>query len=164
MVNADKHGHWRYLCGALLSKTVVNLHSMTCCYALFATGALGNLNICNHWILLRIIEYSCHISCRPKMLCLRTFFGLKVNGIVVNRGICFTVKTRSYRPHILRIYHLILNRIDTLRLHMKDNSKCITISFSTSTWSHCFVGIETNLGSFHQLGLNPMEIDLRRVN
>ena len=33
---------------------------------------------------------------------------------------------------------------------MKDNSKCITISLSTSTWSHCFVGIEVNLGS----GLN----------
>ena len=25
---------------------------------------------------------------------------------------------------------------------MKDNSKCITISLSTSTWSHCFVDIE----------------------
>ena len=30
---------------------------------------------------------------------------------------------------------------------MKDNSKCITISLSTSTCSHCFVGIEVNLGS-----------------
>ena len=30
---------------------------------------------------------------------------------------------------------------------MKDNSKCITISLPTSTWSHCFVGIEANLGS-----------------
>ena len=27
------------------------------------------------------------------------------------------------------------------RLDMKDNSKCITISLSTSTWSHCFVSI-----------------------
>ena len=30
---------------------------------------------------------------------------------------------------------------------MRDNSKCITISLPTSTWSHCFVGIEVNLGS-----------------
>ena len=30
---------------------------------------------------------------------------------------------------------------------MKDKSKCITISFTTSTWSHCFEGIEENLGS-----------------
>ena len=35
------------------------------------------------------------------------------------------------------------------RLDMKDNSKCITISLSTSTWSHCFVGIEVNLGSVY---------------
>ena len=33
------------------------------------------------------------------------------------------------------------------RLDMKDNSKCITISLSTSTWSHCFVDFEVNLGS-----------------
>ena len=32
-------------------------------------------------------------------------------------------------------------------LDMKDNSKCITISLPTSTWSHCFVDIEVNLGS-----------------
>ena len=30
---------------------------------------------------------------------------------------------------------------------MRDNSKCIMISSSTSTWSHCFVGIEVNWGS-----------------
>ena len=30
---------------------------------------------------------------------------------------------------------------------MKDNSKCITISMSTSTCSHCFVDIEVNCGS-----------------
>ena len=30
---------------------------------------------------------------------------------------------------------------------MKDNSKCITTSLSTSTWSHCFVDFEANSGS-----------------
>ena len=30
---------------------------------------------------------------------------------------------------------------------MRDNRKCITISLSTSTWSHCFVDIEVNWGS-----------------
>ena len=39
-----------------------------------------------------------------------------------------------------------------LKLDMKDNSKCITISLPTSTWSHCFVGIEGNSGSVHYLG------------
>ena len=46
----------------------------------------------------------------------------------------------------------LLNRHDPnnglkARLDMKDNSKCITISLPTSTWSHCFVDIEVNLGS-----------------
>ena len=39
-----------------------------------------------------------------------------------------------------------------LRLDMKDNRTCIiTISLSTSTWSHCFVGIEVNSGSAHNV-------------
>ena len=33
---------------------------------------------------------------------------------------------------------------------MKDKSKYITISLSTSPWSHCFVGIEANLGSVYR--------------
>ena len=32
---------------------------------------------------------------------------------------------------------------------MKDKSKCITISLPASTWSHCFEGIEGNLGSVY---------------
>ena len=35
------------------------------------------------------------------------------------------------------------------RLDMKDKSKYITISLPTSTWSHCFVGIEANSGSVY---------------
>ena len=35
---------------------------------------------------------------------------------------------------------------------MRDNSKCITISLTTSTWSHCFVDIEASLGSVYMLG------------
>ena len=31
-----------------------------------------------------------------------------------------------------------------LRLDMKDNGKCITISLPTSTWSHRFVDIEAS--------------------
>ena len=30
---------------------------------------------------------------------------------------------------------------------MRNRIKCIMISLSTSTWSHCFVDIEVNLGS-----------------
>ena len=33
------------------------------------------------------------------------------------------------------------------RMDTKDNSKCITISLPTSTWSHCFVGVEASWGS-----------------
>ena len=36
------------------------------------------------------------------------------------------------------------------RLDMKDNSKCITISLTTSIGNHCFVGIEGNSGSIYQ--------------
>ena len=35
------------------------------------------------------------------------------------------------------------------RLDMKDKSKYITISLTTSTWSHCFVGIEAKSGSVY---------------
>ena len=31
--------------------------------------------------------------------------------------------------------------------YMKDNTKCITISLTTSIGNHCFLGIEANLGS-----------------
>ena len=35
------------------------------------------------------------------------------------------------------------------RLDMKDNKKYITISLPTSTWSHCLVSFEANLGSVY---------------
>ena len=40
----------------------------------------------------------------------------------------------------------INNRFKSV-LDMRDNRKCITISLSTSIWSHCFMGIEESLGS-----------------
>ena len=38
--------------------------------------------------------------------------------------------------------------------YMKDNTKCITISLTTSIGNHCFLGIEANLGSVYQLILS----------
>ena len=42
-------------------------------------------------------EINCNISCRPIFSSSWTFFAVKLNGSDVNQGICFIVKTRSYR-------------------------------------------------------------------
>ena len=42
-----------------------------------------------------------------------------------------------------------MNKDAKLRLDMKDNGKCITTSLSTSTWNHCFMGIEENWRSVY---------------
>ena len=42
-----------------------------------------------------------------------------------------------------------MNNSLKLRLHLKDNRKCITISLSTSIWNHCFAGIEGNSGGVY---------------
>ena len=74
---------------------------------------------------------------------------------------------RPYRHFPNLLQYIGTNKGLKSWLDMRDNSKCITISVPTSTWSHCFVGIEGNLGRVYWLnilsGLFPSLLSLPEI-